>query len=160
MHAKAAPELHAERRIDEPAGDHQGHVLLDRHPVFPQAVAPEQAARDVPPEIQASDERVAGSVEEPGDPSTAILGQDADVRAVEPVAVRVVVAEPVVIDRVDVAVLDVIEVGRRPEVRRAGDRPAGGGDGGELALRKALDVGPVVRGSDQLVSASVGNDAR
>ena len=55
----------------------------------------------MPAEVQAPHERVARLVESAGQPLAAVLGQDPDVRAVEPVPVGVVAAEPVVIDRVD-----------------------------------------------------------
>jgi len=79
---------------------------------------------------------VAGTVQEPREAAAAILRQDADVRAVEPGALRIVMAEPIVIDRVDVPVLDVAEVDRRPEVRGAGDGLSGPRDDGQLPLGK------------------------
>ena len=52
---------------------------MDPHPLLPLPVASEQAARDVAPEIQVSDQLLAGLIEEPGDAPAAICGQHADV---------------------------------------------------------------------------------
>ena len=84
MNPKPTFQVHAECRIDEPALDHACHVAVDRHLILPSAVPAEHAAGDVPLQAQAAHEVVSYSVQESGDPSAAVLGQDANVGAVQP----------------------------------------------------------------------------
>jgi len=138
------PELHRERRILDPAGDHVRVILLGRHPGLRLAVAANHAGRHLAVETQAPDRFLPRRVERGGDAAAAVRRIDADIGAVQPVAVGFVRCEPSALDDVGEGVVDVMEIKFQTERGgRAHDRVAIERD--ELSVGKQLDVFPIVR---------------
>jgi hypothetical protein len=143
--------LDRQRRVDQLASDDLGDILFDWNVILVLPITLEHSARYVPLQIQSANQVVPSLVQHRGDPPPTILGQHSDVGAVQPVALRVVLAEPVVIHRFDVAVLDVIEIDLRPEIGRATHHSTRFGHHGELPFREASHVSCVVGSGDDLV---------
>ena len=153
----SAPELHGEHGVALRAAHDGADVGLDGHLAGERRITTGQRAGDVAAQAEAPDQPVPGVVEQGGEALAAEIGMHADVGAVQPVALRIVVGEPVVRDGVDVAVLVVGEVHAGPEVGRARGHPARGAlDHRVLPLGEYLDVRPVVLGPHQQVGVQGG----
>ena len=146
---EADPELHRERRVLDAAGDDTGVIVLGGHLVLHGAVAAQHPAGDLALEAAPPHQLLARRIERGRQPGAAIGRIDADVGAVEPIAVGLVRREPAALDDVGERVTDVLEVEAQADRRgRADDAVAV--EHYELAVGEQLDVLAIVRGLEPL----------
>jgi hypothetical protein len=103
--------------------------------------SPEQAI-DMSVQTQTAHQSVTSLIQPPRQAAVAIGGQNPDVGAIQPGASRIVMAEPVVVHRLNVAMLEVHQIdGAGAKIGRAGhDTTSGVFHYRQLPWREASDV--------------------
>src|SRR5690606_23632642 len=114
---EAVGELEGERGVVELAARHGGHVVGHAHAVAVRPVAGQGPARDDAAQVQPPRQVLPRPVEQRPDALAAVVGVDADVGAVVPVALRVVVRVRAPGDGLEERVVRVVEVEAREEPR-------------------------------------------